>query len=202
MLTRKRAQTSNASLAVSDMGVVRRTVLHEPCPLDCVNQNGKRAIHGPGRCPKHKKQLANVAQDPTTEPQNPVIDPSLQQLDNLDLDDDKSVSSSSSSNDDDNCNNDDKSDDESDDEETRPTTDLDIESAKNPEPMPSNALERRHQAIKEKGQHDEKLDRQYGHIHDNRRRGKYFSNKRTWLGKKLWELGAKTGCYGFLYLSK
>ena len=55
MNTRKRGQTSNdsASKEMTCRGA-------EPCPLGCVQKNGKPSTHGAGRCPQRKKQGPNI----------------------------------------------------------------------------------------------------------------------------------------------
>jgi len=262
MNTRKRGQTSNDS---ANKEKTRRS--QEPCPLGCVNKNGKLATHVASRCPQRKKQEANIEtpiesqpagssssesqpategpvamprvilptppailteQPQVVEPQqqkvvglqHPVVSPAppppAQSIDELmdkmfgeaqesgedeedtALDSPRRQSPSGGSD----------LEDEVGDENPAPNNNEDEGSTNNNElsqitaPPPSNSAHvGRIEKIIHINKFESKPKKTTDYVWNNKARAERFCKKRKALAKALQDLGATTGCYGYLYLS-
>lgn len=231
MNTRKRGQTSTQG-----NDPARQPKILEPCPLGCVNQNGKPSTHGASRCPQRKRQLeVDTVTEGTgtateTEPEvtqaipdslvisalttgrsaispvaMPVPDPLTRPeitseqivLDNLD--DNMSQSSE-------------RSRPQSDHEDTPEETNENEDANKANQPAvsnntvaaaasaPSDALIRRLDQVNRANKEEKRRNKTFEF--DDEKRLQKFSKGRKKLKEALHDLGAQTGAFGYLYLSK
>ena len=69
-------------------------------------------------------------------------------------------------------------------------------------PSPNSALVRRIEKVKQLNELENKRKNPADYIWNDKSRMEKFCKKRKKLANDLYELGANTGCYGYLYLSK